>query len=219
MPPRDAAAPRRAYTKGRRAEAEAATRERIVRATVDLHARHGPLATSFAMIAAQAGVSPQTVYNHFPGLDPLIGACTGHVHARAPRVDEKVFRAGRTAEERLRLLAGAVFAQLEFLSPWLRLGWGEAEAIPALRAVLDAGRAQLRQLLAEAVSPDRRASPAFLDAALLLLDYPAWKALRHRRSRAKAALLAGECLVALLAPLSPETQAPNEAHHVRAHSR
>lgn len=218
MPHLEPPVPRRAYAKNRRAETEAATRERIVRATVDLHARHGALATSFAMIAAQAGVSPQTVYNHFPSLDPLIGACTGHVHARAPRVDADAFRAGRSPEERLRLLARAVFAQLEFTAPWLRLGWGEAESIPALRAVLEQGRAELRQLLAEAIAPDCRASPAFLDAALLFLDYPAWRALRHRRSHAKAAALAGECLVALLAPLSV-SRAPDEVHHVRTRPR
>lgn len=189
---------RRPYTKNRRAENEAATRERILRATVALHAEHGAVATSYAMIAASAGVSPQTVYNHFPSLGPLIEGCTGHVHAQAPPVDASVFAQGASAAERLRLLTGAVFAQLEFVAPWMRLGWGEAEVIPELRALLDGGQAQLRKLLAQAVAPEYRATPEFLDAALLLLDYPAWKGLRHRRSQVRAAALAGECLVALL---------------------
>lgn len=192
---------RRAYTKNRRAEAEAAMRERILRATVELHAERGATGTSYAMIADRAGVSPQTVYNHFPSLGPLIRGCTGHVAARAPAVDARAFAGIATAEQRLRTLAAAVFAQLEFMAPWLRLGWGEAEAIPELRAIFDAGQAQLRDLVTQAVAPDYRASPEFLDAALLLLDYPAWKSLRRRRSQSRAAALAGECLVALLAPL------------------
>lgn len=196
---------RRTYTKNRRAENEAATRERIVRAAVELHAQHGAVATSYAMIAEKADVSPQTVYNHFPTIGPLIESCTSHVHARGPQVDASTFEHGTSATERLRLLATAVFAQLEHVSPWMRLGWGDAEVIPELRAVFDSGLTQLRKLLTQAVGPDFRATPEFLDAALLLLDYPAWKGLRHRRSQSRAAALAGECLVALLDRLCQAT--------------
>ncbi|CAI8801288.1 putative TetR/AcrR-family transcriptional regulator [Methylococcus capsulatus] len=192
---------RRPYTKLRRAEAEAATRERIVRATVDLHAEHGVTATSYGMIAEKAGVSPQTVYNHFPKLDELIEGCTSHVQQRAPVVDATCFAGERTAAQRLRKLAMAVYAQLEFIAPWMRFGWGEAERVPALRAVFGRNEAALRDLLAQAVMPDFRADPAFLDAALVLLDYPAWKHLTERRSRVRAAALAGDCLVALLETL------------------
>ncbi len=192
------ARPRRAYTQDRRALTRAATRERIVRATVDLHARHGALATSYAMIAARAGVAPQTVYNHFPTLGALLGGCTGHVMAQAPPVDAGCFGAARQSATRLRRLADAVYAQLEFVSPWLRLGWGEAEVVPELRAFFDGGRARLRGLVRDAVAADARATTDFVDAALLVLDYPGWKALRQQRSPAAAAALAGECLVALL---------------------
>lgn len=177
-------------------------RERIVRTTVDLHARHGAAGTSYAMIAEKAGVSPQTVYNHFPDLGQLVEGCTGHVMQRAPSVDARCFESAPTAAERLRRLAEAAFAQLEFMAPWLRLGWGDAESIPELRRILERGRDDLRRLLAQAVAPDYRASPEFLDAALVLLDYPAWKAMARRRSRARAAALAGDCLVALLTLLS-----------------
>lgn len=192
---------RRPYTKLRRAETEATTRERIVRAAVDLHAKHGATGTSYAMIAEKAGVSPQTVYNHFPELGVLIEGCTGHVQRRAPAVDAACFADGRTAAQRLRKLAAAVYAQLEYLAPWMRLGWGEAERVPELRAVFDRGEAALRELLTQAAAPDYRATPAFLDAALLLLDYPAWKRLTERRSRVRAAALAGDGLVALLETL------------------
>ena len=72
--------PKRTYSMHRRVALEVETRERIVKATVALHAQHGALATTYAMIAKRAQVAPQTVYNHFPKEDALLGACTGHVH-------------------------------------------------------------------------------------------------------------------------------------------
>lgn len=107
---------KRVYTKSRRAEAEADTRQRIVLAAVDLHAQHGALGTSFAMIAERAGVSPQTVYNHFPSLSALIPGCTGHVMAQAPSVDAACFDGASSAAGRLRRLAVAVFRQTEFVA-------------------------------------------------------------------------------------------------------
>jgi AcrR family transcriptional regulator len=195
---------KRTYTKSRRAEAETETRQRIVLAAVDLHARHGALGTSFAMIAERAGVSPQTVYNHFPHLGALIPNCTGHVMAQAPPVDVGCFADAAAAQERLRRLAVAVYRQTEFMAPWLRLGWGEAQSIPELREVFAQGQAHLRDLLRAAVG--RRVNDAFLDAALVLLDYPAWQSLTRQRTSARAAAIAGDALAALLDTLSPQTR-------------
>lgn len=195
-----AQAPRRRYTKGRRAVVEAETRERIVRAAAELHAQHGALASSYAMIAERAGVSPQSVYNHFPKLGDLVGGCTGHVIAQAPPVDAACFGAATSPATRLRRLAAAVFVQQQFLAPWMRLGWGEAEAIPELSQVFRRGRDELRELLRQAAGP--AATEAFLDAALVMLDYPAWKSLSQGRSADAAAALAGDCLVALFQSLT-----------------
>jgi AcrR family transcriptional regulator len=192
----------RRYSKSRRAELEAETQDRIMRATVALHARHGALGTSYAMIAQEAGVSPQTVYNHFPNIGQLIRGCTSHVLERAPGVDASCFTAGESVEERLRLLARAACRQVAYMSPWLRFGWGDAEVIPELREIFDQGQSGLRQLLAQAVAPEYRATPEFLDAALVLLDYPAWKSFSQDRTPSKAAKLAGDCLIALLPALS-----------------
>jgi AcrR family transcriptional regulator len=197
--------PRRRYTKLRRAELEAQTREQILCATAQLHADHGPLGTSYAMIADKAGVSPQTVYNHFPNLGELINGCTTHVISQAPVVDAACFESATSPTERLRLLAKAAYRQLTFMAPWMRLGWGDAEVIPELREVFTRGQSELRRLLEQAVSPDYLATLEFTDAALLLLDYPAWKMFTHGRSSTKAAELAGECLVALLPSLCQAT--------------
>jgi len=193
---------RRSYSMETRAAREAETRERIVRAAVKLHADRGALHTPFAAIAKRAQVSPQTVYNHFPDLRTLLGACTSHVAARAPAVDETSFRGGRTAEERLRRLARAVYARLEFYAPWLRLGYAEAAFSPELDAIFAAGDEEVRRLAIAALAPDREPAPAFADAAFLLLDYPAWKTLTRDRTTAEAARLAGDGLADLVPRLT-----------------
>jgi len=193
---------RRRYSMQRRATLEAETRERIVRATAALHAEHGALGTSYTMIAKRAQVAPQTVYNHFPELGALLGACTGHVLEQAPSLDAETFRSGRSPAARLRLLAHAVFARHAFLAPWMRIGWHEAAFIPALGAILAEDNAALRQFVAAAVAPERMPTAAFVDAAFVLLDYPAWQQFSRSRSSAEAARVAGECLADLLPHLT-----------------
>lgn len=193
---------KRPYTMERRAALEAETRGRIVRATVALHKEHGALATSYAMIAKRAEVAPQTVYNHFPDLGALLGACTGHVEDRAPPLGPETFRSGRSPAARLRLLAQGVYARHAFFAPWLRLGWHEAALIPELGAIMARGHAALRKLIVAAVTPDREPMEGFVDAAFVLLDFPAWQELTRSRSSPEAARIAGDCLADLLPRLA-----------------
>jgi AcrR family transcriptional regulator len=58
-----------------RAERTAATRDRLLRATMELHASQGVLATSHRDVAARADVSVGTVYHHFPTSEQLVAAC------------------------------------------------------------------------------------------------------------------------------------------------
>ncbi len=197
---------RRSYQQRRRAEQLDKKRESIVRATVALHAKKGVLATSYPMIAARARVSIQTVYNHFPELGELIGACTGHVLPQAPSVTPAVLESGRDPEQRLRLLAQAVYAQHEYLEPWMRFAWHEAREVPALEAILSQAAAGLKDLITLALKPERVAAPEFIDAALTLLAYPGWKQLSQSRSTDAAAKLAGDCLAAVLPALTRTTK-------------
>ena len=59
---------------------------RIAAATAELHAARSASGTSYADIAAQAGVSVPTVYAHFPTQRELLEGCTGHVAAGAPKL-------------------------------------------------------------------------------------------------------------------------------------
>ena len=68
----------RAYRMGRRLETLEETRERIAKATYELHATIGPAKTTISAVAERAGVQRHTVYNHFPDLASLFRACTEH---------------------------------------------------------------------------------------------------------------------------------------------
>lgn len=75
----------RAYTLKIRADRQRQTRERIIRATEALHREVGPARTTIAEIARRAGVERLTVYNHFPDLADLLGACqASFLHAHPP---------------------------------------------------------------------------------------------------------------------------------------
>ena len=111
---------KRSYSMQRRSALEAKTRERIVRATVVLHAEHGTSGTSYGMIAKRAQVSPQTVYNHFPTRPDLVAACTGHVAALASPPGPQLLLDLPDAEARLRALVRGLFVYYRYAERWLR---------------------------------------------------------------------------------------------------
>src|SRR5690606_39733734 len=104
--------------------------------------------------------------------------------------------------DRLRLLARAIYARIEYFAPWLRQGYHDAAKIPELAAVFARSDDEVRRLAVAALSPDRKAMPGFADAAFVLLDYPAWKTLTRGRSTGDAAHLAGEGLADLVPRLT-----------------
>jgi AcrR family transcriptional regulator len=75
---------RKAYRLQARAVRQEETRRRIVAATSALHEEVGPAQTTVAEIARRAGVQRLTVYNNFPELKDLLGACQRHFLAGHP---------------------------------------------------------------------------------------------------------------------------------------
>jgi AcrR family transcriptional regulator len=86
----------------RRAEQVDQTRQRIVEATVHLHGRVGPAATTIAAIAEQAGVTRLTVYRHFPDDEALFAACSAHWMSQQVLPDPDAWAAIADPAERLR---------------------------------------------------------------------------------------------------------------------
>jgi AcrR family transcriptional regulator len=100
----------RRYTKKRRAERHDAVRQRIVEAAVALHQTIGPAATTVSGIAERAGVGRVTVYRHFPSMDALAAACSGHYFGRHPLPDPRRWAAIAEPRARLRAALGETYA-------------------------------------------------------------------------------------------------------------
>jgi AcrR family transcriptional regulator len=100
----------RKYELKQRAESLAATRERIVEATVELHDSLGPARTTISAIAERAGVQRLTVYRHFPDERSLFEACSSHWAAHNPAPDPSTWAALDDPEERLRAALIEIYA-------------------------------------------------------------------------------------------------------------
>jgi AcrR family transcriptional regulator len=103
----------RTYTLKRRAENQAATRQRIVEAAVDLHSSVGPALTTISMVAERAGVQRHTFYAHFPDERSLLLACSGLTMERDPLPDAGPWGAIADRRERLRVGLAALYGWYE----------------------------------------------------------------------------------------------------------
>jgi AcrR family transcriptional regulator len=165
----------RAYRQARRRETAAETRERIVRATFELHAEKGIVATSMRDIAERAGVSVGSVYNHFPSYDQAIAACGAYAFSLAPPPGPAIFEGAADRAERVRRLAAAVFGQFERLPAFGRVA-AEQDKAPVLKPFVAQERAG-RLTLAGAALRQAEGSAAVQTLAALL-DHGAYQALK-----------------------------------------
>jgi AcrR family transcriptional regulator len=159
----------RKYEKKRRAELEEATRARIAAVTSDLHEEVGPARTTIKAIAERAGVTRPTVYKHFPDEVSLFAACSAHFVASNPPPDISAWPAIADPDERLRRALADMYAYYGRTEAMTGNVMRDAEAMPALRAVLDQGW------------------QPFLDAAYEILG-AGWGARGARRRRLLAAI-------------------------------
>lgn len=167
----------RIYRARRRAAAAAETRQRIVQATVDLHAEKGVLATSYAMIARRADVAVPTVYKYFPRQGDLLAACTGHFAAAAPSLGPEIFADKPDTDTRIRALVRALATFYRYGTPWLRWSEHEAALVPALAEALAGVAAGRGQLVVAALAPrfGDAPPPALFALCETLLEFSAWR--------------------------------------------
>lgn len=121
---------------GRRAARRAATRRRIVEATVDLHTTVGVAATTVSAIARRAGVQRHTVYAHFPDEAELLRACTALWEERNPPPDAGAWRRVTDPRARLRAALDELYAYWERSGGDLAAVFAGAEADPAMAPFL-----------------------------------------------------------------------------------
>lgn len=208
----------RAYNNETRQQQQELLKARIAAAAAQLHAQKGALATSYAEIAEQAGVSVPTVYKHYPDLNQLIHGCTSHVASLAPLMPAEEVLSAPDLAAAARLLVEAMDRLHAYYEPW-RV-WREEERIPSLTQMAAVRRGQLTQLCAAVlarheVAGDRRELAAVWES---LLHFELWHRLvrvhKLTRAAARRALIHGLLAAcgprpASLPPARPSARRPS----------
>jgi AcrR family transcriptional regulator len=202
-------AAKRKYELKKRAEKLEATRRRIIEATVELHRTLGPASTQISEVARRAGVQRVTVYNHFPDEASLLRACSAHWRALHPAPDPSGWRSVADPGKRLRLALGELYAWYRETEPMTGNVLRDADTLPALRPILEAGLgrylADVRTTLAEPFRLRGRRRDRVEAAVRAAVDFHLWRALAPLGDHEAAELAAG--LVELAA--TPSTERPN----------
>ena len=175
------AANRRKYVLKDRAERQAATRRRIVEATVALHLEVGPVSTQVSEVARRAGVQRVTVYNHFSDDAALFAACSAHWRALHPSPDPARWNTATDATERLRLGLREIYAWYRETAPMTANVLRDAQMLPALQRVLDGGLLsyidKVADVLTEPFGAGGHKRHRIRIAARAALDFHFWRSL------------------------------------------
>src|SRR4051794_27440022 len=172
---------KRKYELKARAEAQEATRRRIVEATVALHQEVGPAKTTISEVAKRAGVQRLTVYNNFPEEAALLGACSAHWVAQHPPPDPATWQSIREPVRRARAALMALYGYYRETERMSANVLRDAQTMPALAAILDGSRGALidavRDDLASAWERGGTPNPRLRAALALGLRFETWQAL------------------------------------------
>jgi AcrR family transcriptional regulator len=172
---------KRKYELKQRARRQEETRQRIVKATVELHTSVGPARTTISAIADRAGVERHTVYAHFPNDRTLFRACSSHWRGQHPRPDVRRWLDLDAPEDRLYGVLDAVYGWYESVEGDLAVLQRDAPLVPAQAEVM-AETAEAERELADALSrgwPRRKAVRAAIGHAL---EFETWRSLVRRQS-------------------------------------
>lgn len=170
MSPRD-------YKMQKRAEAQEQTRERILKATMELHDEKGVGPTSLADVAERAGLGVATVYRYFPTVGALVSACGGHVwqEMRPPSAESAVvlFAGVKGRHARLALLVAELDSFYARSSYRLIIAARDREQVPELEVFLKAIAASVEALVREALRPENL-SEASIAVVIALCHVSNW---------------------------------------------
>ncbi len=108
----------RQYRLGKRGDAMATTRARIVAATLEIYRDRGIEAATVPAVARAADVAPATVRNHFPGPADLAEAAAAAILAQLDMPDEGIFDGVDAPGPRVERLIRAVVAFYERGTGW-----------------------------------------------------------------------------------------------------
>lgn len=202
----------RAYDSTFRLRKQAERKARIAAATAALHAKKGVNGTSYAEIAAEAGVSLPTVYAHFPTQRELLQGCIGHVAAQTPALPvDSVLTAPDLPAAGL-LLADALEQQHLHFEPWL--AWREDRVIPFLAEFSGAARDDLATLIARVLKrhlgPGEHREVVAGWESVLSFDFWYRLARGHRLSRPAVRRVIVQSLRAIARPQDASVNTPKQ---------
>jgi AcrR family transcriptional regulator len=195
---------RRRYRLGKRADAAASTRRRIVEATLTLHDEQGISSTSVRDIAARAAVAPSTVLQHFPQMSELIRACGQLSSQLAPMPGQLLLSGVDRPAERVQRMAAAMFEWWELLGRGLDHLRTDRRRLPDVEAWFSDVEGRHRSLAAAALQAHRDAERVDLLVALTTPD--AWAALRA------AGLDAGRAAARVARLICPQPDSKEAVH-------
>jgi len=161
----------RSYSLGRRAETSAATRQRILDATIEVYREVGIPATTLKAVAERADVSRGTIVHHFGSGEGLLGAVLDTILDSLELPDPAAIEAVESLDARVRLFVGGM---IEFQDRTAHL-WPifEKELQRPQVAQREASYwATLAKLQSVTLGPELRGDPA-ANAALLSVIHPA----------------------------------------------
>jgi AcrR family transcriptional regulator len=171
---------KRKYELKARARRQSETRERIVRAAVDLHTTVGPARTTVSAIAQRAGVERHTVYAHFADERKLFEACTAHWEASHPFPGAGSWTAIEDPQARLQAALRDVYRWYEEVEPELGVFRRDAQ-VHELNAEVIAGYDRYFAGLADELArgwPRRKTVRAAVGHAL---EFETWRSLVRRQ--------------------------------------
>jgi AcrR family transcriptional regulator len=197
----------RRYTLRARAEAERRTRERIVRATMELHKDVGPANTTVAEIARRANVTRLTVYNHFPDEAALFGACQAQWMGLHPLPDFSAVLKLRDPVERVRGVLRGFYGWYAETAQMVENVQRDRNALPALDGLMertaDARLAQLAMDLSDGFRARDQRSVGTRTMIRLALDFWTWRRLQREGLDDRAAAdLMTDAIATIARPVS-----------------
>jgi len=193
---RDIRMDRRSYRMTRRARTQDDTRQRIMRATMQLHDEQGVAATSFVDVAKRAGIGAATVYRHFPTVDSLVMACGAHVWKEmdppVPAQAAAIFEGIDKREDRLRRLVQELDSFYRRGSLRLARASADRHLVHQLDEFMRAVEQGVEALVREAVKDQALPNPVF-QLLIALTDFPVWTSMQRigGDERERQGLLAG----------------------------
>jgi AcrR family transcriptional regulator len=171
----------RKYELKARAESQRETRDRIARATAELHEEKGVAQTSVAEIARRAGVTRLTVYNHFPNLSELLPACAAHYDRLHPLPELGGVLAQADPGERVRAALAPLYGWYRETEPMYGKLFSDRASVPELDQFLeqhiDRMQAELADDLAAAFGVRGRRAERTRALIRLALDFWTWRRL------------------------------------------